>query len=190
MAPGMIRLLRNLVACVLLFLGLVFVVLGMARFRPGAGDNSTTLAVGAAPEAVFPHLTAMDRAPAWIPGLQPVENLTGGPMRVGSRYRLTVKSGPETTVMEMQVTTLEPPRRLRFLLSSGQGDPSMHFTEVATYELVPDATGTLLTLSAHTDYQALMTQLLEPLITAAAQMQLTTTLGNFKRMVELAHPRK
>ena len=185
----MIRWLRNVMLCVLLMLGLGLLVLGMARFRPGAGDVSSSIGIAAPPDAVFATLADMDGAPAWIPGLKPVEKLTTGPMAVGSRYRLTVVSGAETTVMEMQVTVLEPPRRLRFILN-GQGDPAMQFTELATYDLAPDATGTLLTLGAHTDYQALLTQLLEPLITAAAQMQLGKTLANLKRTVELAHPRK
>lgn len=185
----MIRFLKNLVLCVLLMLGLALVVLAMARFRPGAGDLSSTLAVAAPPAAVFATLTDMANAPRWISGLEPVENLTNGPMQVGSRYRLTAKSGNATTVMEMQITTLEPGKRMRFLLT-GVGDPSTQFTEVATYELVPDATGTLVTLTAHTDYHALMMQLLEPIITAAAQMQLGTTMANLKHTVEAANPRK
>lgn len=190
MVGAMIRLMKNLMLCALLMMGLVLVVLGMARFRPGAGDLAHTLGIAAPPEAVWATITNMDSAPAWIPGLKPVESLSGpGPMRVGSKYRLTAVSGTQTTTMEMHVVLLEPNKRMRFQLT-GQGDPSMHFTEMATYDLVPDATGTLVTLSAHTDYHALVTQLLEPIITIAAQLQLGETMANLKRRVEQLHPRK
>jgi carbon monoxide dehydrogenase subunit G len=190
MDSAMIRLLRNLMLCVMLMLGLALVVLGMARYRPGAGDLAATIAIAASPEAVFATLANMDAAPQWIPGLKPVESLTGaGPMKPGSRYRLTVESGSQTSVMEMHVTVLEAPRRMRFVLT-GQGDPAVQFTEVATYDLTPDATGTLVTLSAHTDYHAVITQLFEPLITVAARMQLSDTMANLKRRVEHLHPRK
>lgn len=186
----MIRLMKNLTLCALLMMGLVLVVLAMARFRPGAGDLSLTLGIAAPPEAVFATITDMQTAPTWIPGLKPVETLgDAGPMKVGSRYRLTVVSGSATTVMEMHVTALEPNKRLRFQLT-GQGDPSMQFSELATYDLAPDATGTLVTLSAHTDYHAVLTRLFEPLITVAAQMQLGETMGNLKKRVETLHPRK
>src|SRR5258708_4525305 len=104
----MLTLLRGLLLAVVLVIGLGALGLGLAHFRPGAGDNAATVTIAAPPDAVFAALTDMQALPRWVPGMLPPDNLSGGPLRVGSRYRLTVKESSGTTVMELNVIALEP----------------------------------------------------------------------------------
>lgn len=69
-------------------------------------------------EAVWLRATAIEEWPETIEAILKVENLTGGPMRVGTRFRETrVMFGKEATE-EMEVSEFEPPMRYVTLAES------------------------------------------------------------------------
>jgi len=62
-------------------------------------------------EAVWLRATDLERWPETIEAITKIENVTGGPMRVGTRFRETrVMFGKEATE-EMEVLEFEPPSR-------------------------------------------------------------------------------
>ena len=64
-------------------------------------------------EDVFAVLSDVERFPAWLvaSGVVSVERLDGGPLRIGSAFRMQQMVGGRGTVLEGSITALEPPRR-------------------------------------------------------------------------------
>ncbi len=61
-------------------------------------------------EEVFQVFTDLARAPERVQGIESLELLTDGPMRVGTRFRETRKMFGREATEEMTVTALEPNR--------------------------------------------------------------------------------
>jgi carbon monoxide dehydrogenase subunit G len=80
---------------------------------------------------VFEVLTDLDRMPDWMPSVHWVENLTGGPLRKGSRLAETRDHGGRERTTELEVTGFDPPRMFR---ASGG---AMGLTVTLTFRLNP-----------------------------------------------------
>ena len=74
-----------------------------------------TIQVNRRPEEVWPYLTDFSRHAEWSPKPWKMESLTEGPFRVGSKFRSTgyIPRDPNH-VNDVEVTAMEPPRRLAF----------------------------------------------------------------------------
>lgn len=71
-------------------------------------------------EAAFDFVADFANAERWDPGVASSEQLDGGPVAVGSRYRLAVRMGGRVSPMVYEVVTLEPNRRV-VLRGTGSG---------------------------------------------------------------------
>ena len=79
----------------------------MARYRteqPFAGP----------PEVVFDYLSHFESVAEWDPGVSEATRLGDGPLAVGSRFRVVVKTGP----LVYEVAELDPGRRIRLVAES------------------------------------------------------------------------
>lgn len=96
----------------------------MARYRteqPFAGP----------PEVAFDYLADFTSVAEWDPGVSEATRLDDGPVTVGSRFRVVVKTGP----LVYEVRELEPGRRIRLVAESS----TVRSDDVITVE--PTATG-------------------------------------------------
>jgi hypothetical protein len=80
----------------------------MARYRasvpfPGPG------------EVAFDYLANFDSVAEWDPGVVAASRLDDGPLAVGSRFRVLVRSGPRDVPLVYEVAELEVPRRIRLV---------------------------------------------------------------------------
>jgi len=83
----------------------------MARYRteqPFAGP----------PEVVFDYLSNFTSVAEWDPGVTAATRLDDGPLAVGSRFRVVVKTGPRATPLVYEVRELEAGRRIRLVAES------------------------------------------------------------------------
>ena len=77
--------------------------------------------IAAPPEKVFRLITDVDRFGEWMPNFVRVENLTPGPLKIGSRFRETRKVFGRDSTEEFEVTQLDPPRLLALFVDGTKG---------------------------------------------------------------------
>jgi len=63
-------------------------------------------------EDVFAFVGDFVNSAKWDPGVADARNVTEGPVRVGTRYELTVLFGDRRLPMTYEVTTFDPPHRV------------------------------------------------------------------------------
>lgn len=64
------------------------------------------------PEEVFDFLADFSRTPEWDPGVVEAERLSGGPIGLGSRFRVVVSFLGRQLPLEYEITAFERPQRL------------------------------------------------------------------------------
>jgi hypothetical protein len=69
-------------------------------------------------EVVFDYLSNFTSVAEWDPGVTAAARLDDGPLAVGSRFRVVVKTGPRSTPLVYEVRELEPGRRIRLVAES------------------------------------------------------------------------
>ena len=94
--------------------------------------------IDAPPQAVWPVISDVARWPEWLPTINSVERLDEGPLRIGSRARV---SQPKLPKAEWEVTELVDGR----LFTWEATGPGMR--SIGRHEVVPDGDGSLVTLS-------------------------------------------
>jgi carbon monoxide dehydrogenase subunit G len=95
-------------------------------------------------EAAFAFVADFANASRWDPGVATSERIDDGPVDVGARYRLGIRTRGRVTPMEYRVTAFEPARRV-VLAGSGSGIDAV---DEIRFEPGADGTGT------HIDYTA------------------------------------
>ena len=65
-----------------------------------------------APERAFAFLADLDNLPRWQSGVRRAEQLTPGPIAVGSTARVVTEILGQDVEADLRVTELDPPRRL------------------------------------------------------------------------------
>ncbi len=90
------------------------------------------------PEVAFEYLAHFTSVAEWDPGVSEATRLDDGPLAVGSRFRVVVKTGPLVYV----VRELEPGRRIRLVAESG----TVRSDDVIT--VAPTTDGALVTYEA------------------------------------------
>lgn len=101
----------------------------MARYR-------TTIESDLSPAEAFAYLARFRSAAEWDPGVVEAEDLTGGPLRIGSAFRLVVKVLSRRTPLRYEITELENDRRV--VLEA----PSSTFRSVDEIVFEPSGNGT------------------------------------------------
>jgi uncharacterized protein YndB with AHSA1/START domain len=115
---------------------LIVIVAVIGLLQPASHTATHAATLAAPPEQVWATITDFERQPAWVPEITGVERL---PDRDGRpSYREDFDGFTATTV----VTVFDPPRRLvKEILPGGA------FSGSWTWDLVPEADGTLLTIT-------------------------------------------
>ena len=122
-----------------------------------------------APVEVWAYLTDLGNAGEWMRGIDRLEQVSPGPLQVGSELRF-ISRGKER---ETRVTAMVPCERLA--LTSTQGG----ITATYTYLLAPDGDGTEITLEARCTATGLW-KLVHPLIVFAMKQSDASHVRNFK----------
>ncbi len=60
----------------------------------------------------FDYVADFSSSAEWDPGVESATKLTDGPVAVGTKFEVNVKTGPTTSRMEYVVESLEPPTRV------------------------------------------------------------------------------
>lgn len=114
---------------------IVLVVVVIGYLLPVAHVVSRHATFAAPPERVFAVLTEVNEFPAWRPGVQNVEVLSAEPLRWRER------GGNGDITFEVQERIV--PARLVTRIA----DPTLPFGGTWTFELVPEGSGTRLTIT-------------------------------------------
>jgi uncharacterized protein YndB with AHSA1/START domain len=119
---------------------------------------ASDVTISRAPSDVFPYLIEREKQALWSD--VPMTPLTEGPLRVGSRLRLTFGKGPLRASLTLEFAALEPDKRIAFKTVS---DGGIQWT--GEYRLAPtaDGTGTQLAQEGTLEFSGLW-RLAEPLI--------------------------
>jgi len=166
---------------VLAFLAILLLLaagLWAAGLRSGAAKNEIVLEINKPPADVFPWLLEPEKLKQWITGMTEMTQLTPGPMTVGTKSRDVVVMGSETTVMNVEITALEPNRLL-----AAHIDTEL-FSDDIRYELSDLNGKTRLAYSGVVNYKHWFAKLLEPVITPAAQKKLAEDTARLKALVQ------
>jgi uncharacterized protein YndB with AHSA1/START domain len=110
------RVLLTLIAVPLV----AFLALLVAGQRQGAGRIQGRVELDRPPAEVFRLLVDPKLLEEWT-GVSSVEWLTEGKLRTGARSRIVAESRGQKTVMEGEVTAVEPGRLLALALKSAPG---------------------------------------------------------------------
>lgn len=166
---------------VLVFMAIVLLLaagLWAAGMRSGAGKNEIVLEINKPPSDVFPWLLEPEKLKQWITGMTEMTQLTPGAVAVGTKSRDVVVMGSEATVMNVEITALEPNRLLAARIDADL------FSEDIRYELSGQNGKTRLAYSAVASYKHWFAKLLEPVITPAAQHKLVEDAAKLKALVQ------
>jgi uncharacterized protein YndB with AHSA1/START domain len=132
------------------------------------------------PSEVFPYLIEREKQALWSE--VPMTPLTEGPLRAGSRMRLTFGKRPLRTSLTLEFAALEPNQRVAFTTASEGG---LQWT--GEYRLAPPAegTGTHLSQKGTLEFRGLW-RLAEPLIGAEIRRGEIAELEKLKAVLESA----
>src|SRR2546430_1107750 len=71
-----------------------------------------TAVIRAPPERIFSVLADLGQTKQWMPAVQSIDNVTPGPVRVGTAWKETRKAGNRTLESTIQVALYRPPSQL------------------------------------------------------------------------------
>lgn len=80
------------------------------------------------PEDVFAYITNLDNALEWLPAVTRLEQITQGPLAVGTRYHETRQVGDREGQVEMEVTAYDPPRTYATAFARGGYESTYRYT--------------------------------------------------------------
>ncbi len=105
---------------------------------------ANTIDIDRQPTHVYAYLADLEHTPEWNRAITSSQKVTPGPIAVGTRYRQT-RSIPRPGVEMLEITALEPPRRIEVNGKIGPFDARL------SYELASNGSGTRLTNAAELD---------------------------------------
>ena len=145
------------------------------------GTNKVSVDIERPAPEVFRHFLDSELVKGWVGGLQVIEPLTEGDLRVGSRDKFIVKMGSMQAEMFSEVTEFEMNRLLRQRVTA---KGTMGFVEDAAFELEELGGITRVTIRAEWKYATWIGRLMAPLIAVAAGRKLQEDLAQLKINVE------
>ena len=152
--------------------------------RDGRGHATAAVELDHPPSAVFPLLVQPPLRKQWLLGVEEITPVGDPTLRTGARARV-VLDAPERMEVEEEIRVVEADRRV--LLQRVCSHPP--FSQRVEYVLKDLGGGrTLLTAAVHTIYQGPIFNLLEPLLTRAAQSQLNLEIEQLRAAAGSAHP--
>lgn len=129
------------------------------------------------PQDVFPYIVEPAKQALWAD--VPMQQITEGPWRVGTRFTVSFGRGPLRASIGLEVAALEPDRRLAF--TTFTTGPILWDGE---YRLEPIAGGTQLSQSGQLRFRGLLWRLLEPIVGAEIRRNEIAELERLKGVLE------
>ena len=152
--------------------------------RDGRGHATAAVELDQPASAIFPLLVQPPLRKQWLLGVEEFTPVGDPTLRTGARSRVVLDS-PERMEVEEEVRVVEADKRV--LLQRVCSHPP--FSQRLEYVLKDMGNGrTLLTAAVHTIYQGPIFNLLEPLLTRAAQAQLDLEIEQLRAAAKSAHP--
>ena len=138
---------------------------------------SSEVTIASSPDEIFPWLVETERQARWSD--MPMQPLTEGPIRLGSRMRLSFGRGPLHASIDLEVTSMEPGARLAFTTVSRGG---IHWE--GEYNLAPaEGGGTRVGQRGTLRFNGLW-RLLEPMMGSEIKHGEIAELERHKQVVE------
>jgi hypothetical protein len=128
-------------------------------------------------DAVFDFVAEERNEPRFNPRLTRVEQISAGPIGLGTQFRAEMASRGRTVEMVIEFTTFERPRRL----ASHTHLSSMDIRGTLTFEAVPK--GTLMRWEWEMEPHGML-RLMTPMIARMGRRQEETIWGSLKRYLE------
>ena len=138
--------------------------------------------IGRAVEDVYAYATTVEAMPEWRGDISEAEQLTDGPIRVGTRIRAGGKVLGRPIGVVIEVTELEPGARFGYRPVAGP----LRIPNVYTFE--SEAGGALVTLTYDIELSGIPA-IFEPLMGRMVRRQYEANLGRLKAILE-AQPAK
>lgn len=138
---------------------------------------AATIRVDRSPEDVHAYASDYRTMPEWRGGVSEAEQLTDGPVGVGTRIRAGGKVFGRPIGIVIEVTEQEPGVRFGYRPVSGP----LRTHNLYTFE--PDAGGTLVTLTDEIELSGFFS-LFEPLMVRMVRRQYGANLGRLKAILE------
>jgi len=137
--------------------------------------------IGRSPQDVFDYITRVETYAEWQRkgGIQKVDRLTGGPIGVGSQFRMDRSMGGRTAAIDCTVTAFEPGKRFDFTSVDTSG-----FRGVLSTTLAPDGAGTRLHWDVSMQPSNLLYRLLDPMIGREIRKSAEVDFPELKRTLE------
>lgn len=129
------------------------------------------------PEDVYAYTTTVDTMPEWRGDISEAEQLTAGPIGVGTRIRAGGKVLGRPIGVVIEVTELEPGTRFGYRPISGP------LRTHNVYTFGAEAGGTRVTLTDEIDLAGIL-GLFEPLLSRMVRRQYRANLGRLKAIME------
>jgi uncharacterized protein YndB with AHSA1/START domain len=140
--------------------------------------NEHAVEIDAPAARVFPYLVESEKRLHWMGALVESEQLTDGPLEVGTVWRDVFEEHGQRIELEAELAELEPGRRIRVRLES------RGFDATSTQELEEVDGRTRLRTVIETEYTTLAARLLSLVVSRHAQKQLAADLARLKELVE------
>ena len=173
--------LLSILAVSAVVVGLGLVALGA---REGRGRVTGAVELEHPPSAVFPFLVQPGLRKQWMLGVEDIAPVGDPTLRGGARSRVVLES-PERMETVEEILVVEQDKRV--LLQRVCSHPP--FQQRLEYALKDLGGGrTLVTAAIHTGYQGLVFNLLEPLLTRAAQSRMDLEIEQLRTATDNARP--
>jgi uncharacterized protein YndB with AHSA1/START domain len=140
--------------------------------------NEHAVEIDAPAAQIFPYLVESEKRLLWMGALIESEQLSDGPLRVGTVWRDVFEDLGQRIELEGELTELEPDRRLQVSLDSPD------FDATSTQELEEEVGRTRLRTVIETEYTTLRARLVSLVLTRHAQKQLEADHARLKELVE------
>jgi uncharacterized protein YndB with AHSA1/START domain len=140
--------------------------------------NEHAVEIDAPAARVFPYLVESEKRLRWMGALVESEQLTDGPLHVGTVWRDVFEEHGQRIELEAELAELEPGRRIEVRLES------RGFDATSTQELEEVGGRTRVRTVIETEYTMLAARLLSLVVTRHAQKQLEADLARLKELVE------
>ena len=152
--------------------------------RDGRGRVTGAVELTHPPSAVFPLLVQPELRKQWLLGVESISAVGDSTLRSGARARV-VLDVPERMDVEEELRVVETDKRILFQRSSSH-PPFNQRTEYVLKDL--GGGRTLVTIAVHTIYQGVLMNLVEPLLTRAAQTRMDAEIDQLRAAADATRP--
>jgi carbon monoxide dehydrogenase subunit G len=135
-------------------------------------ERSTELPVPA--EEAFAFVANLENLPRWQTGVTRAEQLTEGPMAVGSTARLERQMLGQRIEADLKITELDPPRHMVFTTEAGG------MKVAASLDVAPLPAGSRVTFGMDIAGGGLFGGAMEGMVASAAESELDASLGRLR----------